>query len=166
LFGESKIAKVGLMVGSAHKKRGTAQTRVRAREIARARLIEAVGILLARKCFTALGMNAVTREAGVDKVLICSYFGGLLELVVAFGRDGNFWPSIKELAGGDVEAYRRLPVTEQLPQLSRNFMTAIRTRPITQEIPAWEMIEQNELTAELETIRENTISGCLLPWIY
>jgi hypothetical protein len=28
------------------------------------------------------------------------------------------------------------------------------------------MIEQNELTAELETIRENTISGCLLPWIY
>jgi hypothetical protein len=45
-------------------------------------------------------------------------------------------------------------------------MTAIRTRPITQEILAWEMIEQNELTAELETIRENTISGCLLPWIY
>jgi hypothetical protein len=65
-----------------------------------------------------------------------------------------------------VQAYSRLPVTEQLPQLSRNFMTAIRTRPITQEILAWEMIEQNELMAELETIRENTISGCLLPWIY
>jgi hypothetical protein len=45
-------------------------------------------------------------------------------------------------------------------------MTAIRTRPITREILAWEMIEQNEQTAELETIRENTISGCLLPWIY
>jgi len=148
---------VSLMVGSANKKKGASQTRVRDREITRARLIEAVGTLLARKGFTALGVNAVAREAGVDKVLIYRYFGGLPELIVAFGRDGNFWPSIKELAGGDVEAYSRLPVMEQLSQLSRNFMNAIRTRPITQEILAWEMIERNELTAELETIRENTM---------
>ena len=36
-------------------------------------------------------------------------------------------------------------------------MQAIRKRPLTQEILAWEMIERNELTAELETIRENTM---------
>ena len=36
-------------------------------------------------------------------------------------------------------------------------MNAIRTRPVTQEILTWEMIERNELTAELETIRENTM---------
>ena len=133
------------------------EAKPRDREATRARLIGAVGTLLARKGFTALGVNAVAREAGVDKVLIYRYFGGLSELIVAFGRDGNFWPSIKELAGGDVEAYSRLPVIEQLSQLSKNFMNAIRTRPITQEILAWEMIERNELTAELETIRENTM---------
>ncbi|CAB1063057.1 Transcriptional regulator, AcrR family [Olavius sp. associated proteobacterium Delta 1] len=131
--------------------------KTRDREVTRARLIEAVGTLLARKGFTALGVNAVAREAGVDKVLIYRYFGGLPELIVAFGREGNFWPSIKELAGGDVEAYSRLPVTEQLSQLSRNFIHAIRKRPLTQEILAWEMIERNELTAELESIRENTM---------
>ncbi len=129
----------------------------RDREATRARLIEAVGSLLAREGFKGVGVNAVAREAGVDKVLIYRYFGGLPELIVAFGREGNFWPSIKELAGGDVEAYSRLPVIEQLSQLSRNFMNAIRTRPMTQEILAWEMIERNELTAELETIRENTM---------
>ena len=133
------------------------EAKPRDREATRARLIGAVGTLLARDGFKGLGVNAVAREAGVDKVLIYRYFGGLPELIVAFGRDGNFWPSIKELAGGDVEAYSRLPVTEQLSQLSRNFMNAIRTRPITQEILAWEMVERNELTAELETIRENTM---------
>ena len=133
------------------------EAKPRDREATRARLIKAVGSLLAREGFKGMGVNAVAREAGVDKVLIYRYFGGLPELIVAFGREGNFWPSIKELAGGDVEAYGRLPATEQLSQLSRNFMNAIRTRPITQEILAWEMIERNELTAELETIRENTM---------
>ena len=133
------------------------EAKPRDREATRARLIKAVGSLLAREGFKGMGVNAVAREAGVDKVLIYRYFGGLPKLIEAFGREGNFWPSIKELAGGDVEAYGRLPATEQLSQLSRNFMNAIRTRPITQEILAWEMIERNELTAELETIRENTM---------
>jgi AcrR family transcriptional regulator len=145
------------MAKSVKNKINVRETKPRDREATRARLIEAVGTLLARDGFKGLGVNAVAREAGVDKVLIYRYFGGLSELIVAFGREGNFWPSIKELAGGDVEAYSRMPVTDQLSQLSRNFMNAIRTRPITQEILAWEMVERNELTAELETIRENTM---------
>jgi AcrR family transcriptional regulator len=145
------------MAKTRNKKGAVQETPLRDREATRARLIEAVGSLLAREGFTGLGVNAVAREAGVDKVLIYRYFGGLPQLITAYGREGNFWPSIKELAGGDVEAYSRLPLIEQLSQLSRNFMNAIRTRPITQEILAWEMIERNELTAELETIRENTM---------
>ena len=129
----------------------------RDREATRAGLIEAVGSLLAREGFKGLGVNAVAREAGVDKVLIYRYFGGLQQLIAAFGREGNFWPSIKELSGGDIEAYHQLPVTEQLSHLSRNFIQAIRKRPITQEILAWEMIERNELTIELESVRENTM---------
>jgi AcrR family transcriptional regulator len=132
-------------------------TKPRDREATRARLIGAVGSLLARKGFKGLGVNAIAREAGVDKVLIYRYFGGLPELIGAFGREGNFWPSIKELAGGDIEAYGRLPLSEQLSRLGKNFIQAIRSRPLTQEILAWEMVERNNLTAELETIRENTM---------
>jgi len=145
------------MVNSTKKKIRPAPAKIRDREATRARLIEAVGTLLAREGFTGLGVNAVAREAGVDKVLIYRYFGGLPELIAAFGREGNFWPSIKELAGGDVVAFGQLPLVEQLSQMGKNFMAAIRKRPLTQEILAWEMIERNELTVELETIRENTM---------
>jgi AcrR family transcriptional regulator len=145
------------MVNSTKKKIRPAPAKIRDREATRARLIEAVGTLLAREGFTGLGVNAVAREAGVDKVLIYRYFGGLPELIAAFGREGNFWPSIKELAGGDVVAFGQLPLAEQLSQMGKNFMAAIRKRPLTQEILAWEMIERNDLTVELETIRENTM---------
>ena len=68
----------------------TAQAmKTRDREATRARLIAAVGNLLAREGFKGLGVNAVAREAGVDKVLIYRYFGGLPELIVAFGRESN-----------------------------------------------------------------------------
>ena len=145
------------MENSVKKKTRSYPLKIRDREATRARLIGAVGTLLAREGFTGLGVNAVAREAGVDKVLIYRYFGGLPELIVAFGREGNFWPSIKELADGDVVAFGQLPLAEQLSRLGKNFMAAIRKRPLTQEILAWEMIERNELTAELETIRENTM---------
>jgi len=145
------------MAKTAKNRVGVRAAKPRDREATRARLIEAVGSLLAQEGFKGLGVNAVAREAGVDKVLIYRYFGGLQQLIAAFGREGNFWPSIKELAGGDIEDYHQLSVTEQLSHLSRNFIQAIRRRPITQEILAWEMIERNELTIELESVRENTM---------
>ena len=145
------------MAKTAKNRVSAREAKPRDREATRARLIEAVGSLLAREGFKGLGVNAVAREAGVDKVLIYRYFGGLQQLIAAFGREGNFWPSIKELSGGDIEAYHQLPVADQLSHLSRNFIQAIRKRPITQEILAWEMIERNELTIVLESVRENTM---------
>jgi AcrR family transcriptional regulator len=130
---------------------------IRDREATRARLIAAVGALLARQGFKALGINAVAREAGVDKVLIYRYFGGLPQLIAAFGQEGDFWPSISELTGGDPVAFGRLPLDERLRRLTRQFVTGIRRRPLTLEIMAWETVERNDLTAELEMIRENTM---------
>ena len=129
-------------------------TRPRDREATRKRLIDAVGTLLAEKGFTRLGVNAVARQAGVDKVLIYRYFGGLAGLIAAFGQEGDFWPTISELAGGDIESFRQLPMEDRFVALGHNFLNGIRRRPLTQEILAWEMVERNELTVELESIRE------------
>ena len=101
-----------------------------------------------------MGVNAVAREAGVDKVLIYRYFGGLPGLMAGYAREGDFWPSLKELAGGDVASFIHLPLPERLERLTRNYIEAIRRRPITQEIMAWEMVARNELTEELEAVRE------------
>ncbi|SHK63373.1 transcriptional regulator, TetR family [Desulfatibacillum alkenivorans DSM 16219] len=126
----------------------------RNREATRLKLINAVGQVLAEKGFTHLGVNAVARQAGVDKVLIYRYFGGMPGLIKAFGQEGDFWPSMEELAGGNIDAYRVLPLEEKLKIMGRNYLKGIRKRPLTQEIMAWEMVERNNLTEELEIIRE------------
>ncbi len=137
------------------KQGGTALDRPRDRATTEALMVKAVGRLLARKGFKALGVNAVAREAGVDKVLIYRYFNGLPGLMKAFGQDSDFWPSTRELAGDTPEHFRALPLADRMSVLARNYLDAIRNRPVTQEIMAWELIERNQLTADLEDLREH-----------
>ena len=131
--------------------------KIRDKHITSRRLISAVGSLLAKKGFKGIGVNAVAREAGVDKVLIYRYFGGLPGLIAAFGKEGDFWPSVLELAGGDLQRYSHLALEQRMSELGANFIKALRKRPLTLTIMAWEMIESNELTQELERVREQSI---------
>ena len=133
------------------------QLKIRDRQITSRRLISAVGSLLAKQGFKGMGVNAVAREAGVDKVLIYRYFGGLEGLIAAFGKEGDFWPSALELAGGDLQKFSQMPLDERLSVFASNFIDSLRKRPLTQAIMAWEIIEPNGLTEELERIREQSI---------
>jgi AcrR family transcriptional regulator len=63
----------------------------------RAGILEAVGRLLARSGCKDVGGNAIAREAGVEKVLIHRYFGGLPELLKTFAEETGFWPGLPEL---------------------------------------------------------------------
>jgi AcrR family transcriptional regulator len=133
------------------------QLKIRDKQITSRRLISSVGSLLAKKGFKGIGVNAVAREAGVDKVLIYRYFGGLEGLIAAFGKEGDFWPSSLELAGGDLQKFSQMPLDERLSVFASNFIDSLRKRPLTQAIMAWEIIEPNGLTEELERIREQSI---------
>lgn len=124
-------------------------------EATRRALIKAVGDVLAEKGFGGLGVNGVARQANVDKVLIYRYFDGLPGLLKAFAQEGDFWPGLHELTGGDPENFRLLSLEDKLISLGRNYIKGIRERPLTQEIMAWEMIHRNELTEELEKLRES-----------
>ena len=128
--------------------------RVRDRAATEERILAAVGEVLARDGFSALGINSIAGEAGVDKVLIYRYFGGLPELLKAWGSSGRFWPSAQELLGDDPEAVRALPIDERYALFFDRFIDALRARPLTVEVLAAEVVERNELTAILETERE------------
>jgi AcrR family transcriptional regulator len=54
----------------------------RNKEETKARILAAVGKLLAESGFRQLGINAIAREAEVDKVLIYRYFGDLPALLL------------------------------------------------------------------------------------
>ncbi len=128
--------------------------RARDRAATEARIVAAVGTVLARDGFGAIGVNAIAGEAGIDKVLIYRYFGGLPELLHTWGASGHFWPSIDELIGDDPRAVMALPVADRFAYFFDRFIDALRARPMTVEILAAEIVERNELTAILETQRE------------
>jgi AcrR family transcriptional regulator len=126
----------------------------RDRELTEQRLIETVGRLLARSGFAALGVNALAREAGVDKVLIYRYFDGLPNLLKAYCERGDFWPTAAEVLLPDVATLRAAPLASRTAAIVVNLLDALRRRPQTIEILAWEVVESNALTDTLAAIRE------------
>jgi AcrR family transcriptional regulator len=134
--------------------KAAAPARQRDRAATEERILAAVGVVLARDGFGALGVNAIAREAGVDKVLIYRYFGGLPELLQRWGSSGRFWPSVQELLGDDADAVRAMPLPQRYALFFDRFIDALRARPLTLEILAAEIVERNQLTAILEAQRE------------
>ena len=122
----------------------------------KAKLILAVGEVLADKGFAKIGVNAVARQAGVDKVLIYRYFTDLNGLMQAFAKSSEFWPTADELIG-DKAAYAEL-ITQSFAdifaEIFSRYALALRARPLTLEILSWETIERNALTIALEDVRE------------
>ncbi|MFO1330059.1 MAG: TetR family transcriptional regulator [Rubrivivax sp.] len=118
------------------------------------RILAAVGEVLARDGFAGIGVNAVARQAGVDKVLIYRYFGGLPELLRAWGGSGRFWPRVQDLLGDDPQALLAWPAAERYARFFAHFIAELRRRPLTLEVLAAELHERNELTAILEAERE------------
>jgi AcrR family transcriptional regulator len=131
-----------------------AAPRPRDADATRERLLCAVGEVLAREGFGAVGVNAIAKQAGVDKVLIYRYFGGLPELLQAWGRSGRFWPSVDELLRSAPPDLLQRPVAERFALFFDHFVDALRARPLTVEILAAELVQPNELTAVLEAERE------------
>ncbi|HWB95555.1 MAG TPA: TetR/AcrR family transcriptional regulator [Bryobacteraceae bacterium] len=126
----------------------------RNRKQTRLEILNAVGRLLARSGFRELGVNSIAREAGVDKVLIYRYFGGLPELLKAFAEETDFWPDLEELERETETPSMPAAEAERANRLVLAFGRALRRRPLTQEILRWELLERNELTYALDRYRE------------
>ncbi|MDR3724935.1 MAG: helix-turn-helix domain containing protein [Terracidiphilus sp.] len=120
----------------------------------RAGILAAVGRLLARSGFGQIGINSIAREAGVDKVLIYRYFGGMPELLKAFAAESDFWPGIEELMQEAGQMSAGDTALDRAKRIMLAFGRALRKRPLTQEIMRWELQEQNELTETLARHRE------------
>ncbi len=126
----------------------------------KARILAAVGKLLAESGFQQLGVNAIAREAGVDKVLIYRYFENLPTLLRTFGKEGDYWLTVEELVGDETTAPAE-SLDEWLVLLLTRFLQDLQQRPVTQEILRWELLEGNELTQELAQVRDRMATESL-----
>jgi AcrR family transcriptional regulator len=120
----------------------------------RKRILAAVGDLLARQGFQEIGINAVARKAGLDKVLIYRYFGGMPQLLRAFAQQGEFWPTIGQLLGRKLTEIGDMDVADLSVALLKGYLRELRKRVTTQEVLRWEVVQRNELTDELAAVRE------------
>jgi AcrR family transcriptional regulator len=118
----------------------------------RARIIAAVGRIIIRDGLTAMGVNALAREAGCDKVLIYRYFGDLEGVYQAFASQGDFWWTLDELCAG-IEP-RKMPLAEAVKLLLRRHALALRGRPMTLAVLAAELVNRTRLVVALERVRE------------
>lgn len=87
-------------------------------------------------------------------MVIFRFFGGLPELLTTWSRSGRFWPTVDELPGEDPAACLALPAAGRCACFFEHFIDGLRTRPLTPEAMAAELLERNELTALLEAERE------------
>ena len=117
------------------------------------RILDAVGTILLEQGYPAVGINAIARQAGCDKVLIYRYFGGFYELLLAFAETTALWWEVDEIITESAADCAAIPLHEYLQTLLDRYVAALESRPLALEIMAWEMSAQNNLTDALARVR-------------
>jgi AcrR family transcriptional regulator len=117
------------------------------------RILDAVGTILLEQGYPAIGINAIARQAGCDKVLIYRYFGGFDELLLAFAETTTLWWEVDEIITETASECNAIKLPDYLQTLLNRYVAALESRPLALEIMAWEMSEQNNLTTALARSR-------------
>jgi AcrR family transcriptional regulator len=117
------------------------------------RILDAVGTILLEQGYPAVGINAIARQAGCDKVLIYRYFGGFDELLLTFAETTTLWWEVDEIINETAAECAAIALPDYLQTLLNRYVTALESRPLALEIMAWEMSSQNDLTNTLARLR-------------
>ncbi len=121
-------------------------------EETKARILDALARLILRDGLAAVGVNALARETGADKVLIYRYFGDLDGAYRAFAERGDFWYRAEDLLAGVDPA--RMTLADAVKLSLRRHAAEIRKRPVTLAVLAAEPANRTALVIALEDIRE------------
>ena len=124
------------------------------KELTQEKILEAVDNIIANDGFERVGVNAIAQKAGVSKMLIYRYFGGLDELIAQYLLRKDYWANtdIHAIDGADVAGSLKRMFREQIIQL-RNDVTLRR-------LCRWELTTDNENIRQLRDRRER--NGCEL----
>lgn len=148
------------MIAKKSKKHDSDKRSIR-RSLTEKKILDAVDTLLNEKGIEAITINAIARTAGIDKVLIYRYFDDLDGLLRKYGETVNFWPSIDELLGVHREILKNKNIEEIAVQILMNYTHALRKRPATLNLLAWECAHRNQLTVILEETRERSTNNLI-----
>lgn len=133
-----------------------ASRRKRDREATARRIVEAAKTVLARDGAAGVGVNAVAREAGVDKQLIYRYFGGLDGLVEAAGGEIDFWLAPPDTADGAPKSYG-----EGVARLMRTYLAELRRNKSARRVLAAALADASPAVKTLSAARTRAVGRWL-----
>ncbi len=133
------------------------------KETTKAKIYDALVDILENKGFQSVGINSIARKAGVSKVLIYRYYGGLEGLLKEYKNNPSSSPVIREdelsfLADefNAVQNNKEKLYDFRLELAKRTVDSAIeniQSNKGLQEILRWQTIESNTITEFLQTER-------------
>ena len=124
------------------------------REQTEEKILEAVGSIIENQGFEKVGINAIATEAGVSKMLIYRYFGGVEELIAQYLIQKDYW------ANTDVVIINPEAVGNSIKSMFRRQVEQLRNDITLRRLYRWELSTDNQNIRQLRNRREE--NGCRL----
>ena len=118
------------------------------------KFLDAVHTILFEEGYAAVGVNAVAEKAGVNKVLLYRYFGGLDGLLERYVARMDPFPNLIRIVQEKLTPGAAVTVAEVSRILFSAFETAVIENPSFAEILKWEIVSENPLTKKIAETRE------------
>ena len=124
------------------------------REQTEEKILEAVGSIIENQGFEKVGINAIATEAGVSKMLIYRYFGGVEELIAQYLIQKDYW------ANTDAAIINPDAVGDSIKSMFRRQVEQLRNDITLRRLYRWELFTDNQNIRQLRNRREE--NGCRL----
>ena len=124
------------------------------REQTEEKILEAVGSIIENQGFEKVGINAIATEAGVSKMLIYRYFGGVEELIAQYLIQKDYW------ANTDAAMINPGAVGDSIKSMFRRQVEQLRNDITLRRSYRWELFTDNQNIRQLRNRREE--NGCRL----
>ena len=124
------------------------------REQTEEKILEAVGSIIENQGFEKVGINAIATEAGVSKMLIYRYFGGVEELIAQYLIQKDYW------ANTDAAIINPEAVGDSIKSMFRRQVEQLRNDITLRRLYRWELFTDNQNIRQLRDRREE--NGCRL----
>ena len=124
------------------------------REQTEEKILEAVGSIIENQGFEKVGINAIAMEAGVSKMLIYRYFGGVEELIAQYLIQKDYW------ANTDAAIINPEAVGDSIKSMFRRQVEQLRNDITLRRLYRWKLSTNNQNIRQLRNRREE--NGCRL----
>jgi AcrR family transcriptional regulator len=127
---------------------------LRNKDQSKQRLIDAVSKIILRDGFKGIGINAIAKEAKLDKVLIYRYFNGINGLLREFAKQKDFYINISNAIQDEIENAQKNELKNLVNKVLKEQLRDLKDNKELQELMLWEMVEKNDLTDAIAKERE------------